>query len=262
MSNARPIAAILLIVLTGLYQGVRAAEADRPAYFHLHLPGIGGERMIDHLLVRGLRQAGLKARSEIYDWTGPDVGLRALSNASRHQEQARIIAEMLTRQHRAEPQTPILLTGHSAGSGMAVWALEKLEDDVHIQTLVLIAPALSPTYDLSPALRRVSGRAYAITSVHDSVLGTGTRMLGTVDRIRTDAAGRVGFTVPEAPAFPQEYDKLVPVPYEPRFLRLGHVGDHIGAMLSPFARHILAPLILQGRLPEPESNDQAEDADG
>lgn len=245
---------VLMVIVVGWLAGPVSpgwsAEQERPGYYHLHLPGIGGERIIDHLMVQGLGQAGLNAHSEIYDWTGPDVGLRALSNSQRHHQQSRIIAEKITRQYRADPHRPILLTGHSAGSGLAVWALEKLPEDVHVHTLVLIAPALSPTYDLSPALRRVTGRAFAITSMFDTVLGTGTRLLGTVDGVRTDAAGRVGFVMPDAPAFPREYEKLVHVPYDPLFLRMGHIGDHIGAMLTPFARQVIAPLIREGRLPD------------
>ena len=36
-------------------------------------------------------------------------------------------------------------------TGLAVWALEKLPDDVKVDTVLLMSSALSPTYDLSKA---------------------------------------------------------------------------------------------------------------
>ena len=52
---------------------------------------------------------------------------------------------------------------------MAIWVLEKLPDDVHVDTLVMLACAMSPQYDLSPALRHVSGKAYVFVSPLDPI---------------------------------------------------------------------------------------------
>jgi pimeloyl-ACP methyl ester carboxylesterase len=155
---------------------------------------------------------------------------------------------MITDKYRADPRTRIYLSGHSGGTAIAVWALERLPPDVKVDTLLLIASALSPTYDLSPALRRVRGRAYALHSPYDPVLGIGTRMFGTIDGIRTDAAGRVGFTPPPTAADPPQYAKLTTVGYGPGWIRLSNIGDHIGPMMRPFAREVIAPLLQTGVL--------------
>jgi pimeloyl-ACP methyl ester carboxylesterase len=229
------------------------APATRPQQqiFLLHLPGIGGLMRIDKLLTGGLKTGGLGGADVIvYDWTSGNPGLAALGAIQRNKEEAKKIARMIEQRVRAHPQTRIVITGHSGGSGLAVWALEELPDDVQVDTLVMLAPALSPNYDLSRALRHVKNKAYAFNSEYDPVLGPGTRTFGTIDRIMTNAAGRVGFEKPVG-ADDQQYAKLVQIPYDRGFMLLGNIGDHIGPMMPRFAAKVIAPLILTGELPRP-----------
>lgn len=216
----------------------------------LHLPGIGGHRFPDEALSRGLRAGLPGVEVFIFDWTGEDEGLNALTNVARHVEQAARVAEQLTHVARRQPGRRIILTCHSGGAGVAARALERLPDGVQIDTWLLLAPALSPEYDLSPALARVSRAAYHFYSQTDPVLGFGTRNFGTVDRVKTDAAGRVGFRRPPAAGDPAQYEKLQQFPYDSAWVRTGHFGDHIGPMMTPFARRVLAPLLQTGVLPE------------
>ena len=61
----------------------------------------------------------------------------------------------------------------------------------------MLAPALSPTYDLSRALRAVRREMVVFWSPLDVIiLGAGTRVFGTIDRVKTASAGLVGFRVP------------------------------------------------------------------
>ena len=82
------------------------------------------------------------------------------------------------------------------------------------------------------------------------MLGPGTRAFGTIDRIMTNAAGRVGFEKP-AGADDAQYAKLVQIPYDRGFMIFGNIGDHIGPMMPRFAARVIAPLILTGELPRP-----------
>jgi len=218
--------------------------------FVLHLPGVGGYMSIDRGMLRGLQEGGLEhADVEVYDWTNGDRGFGALVAYDRNQEQAQIIADKITARYRADPRAKIYVTCHSGGAGVAVWALEKLPDDVQIETLLMLSPALSPQYDLSPALRHVRTKAHAFTSTGDLlVLGAGTRMFGTMDRVKIDAAGRIGFATPDAPEYPDQYRKLVAWPYDPDWMQYGNIGDHIGNMTRSFARNVLAPVLLNGTL--------------
>jgi pimeloyl-ACP methyl ester carboxylesterase len=224
-----------------------APPTTRP--YLLHLNGIGGKRYIDQMLTSGLKLGGLDADFELYDWTGEDEGLVALGHVQRHVEQSAIVEKKLEQIIKADPNRRVIVTSHSGGSGIAAWALEQLPADMKIDTLVMIQPALSPKFDLSKALTHVRGHAYAFISIHDElVLGFGTRMLGTVDRVQTDAAGRVGFVKPDG-ADAAQYEKLVQIPYDTAWLQLGNMGDHIGPMFRPFAKMIISPLLQTGVLP-------------
>jgi pimeloyl-ACP methyl ester carboxylesterase len=227
-----------------------ASATTEPAMQLLHLPGIGGECAIDHTLLEGLSDGGLRANVRIYDWTGPDRGLLALADVRRHREQAQKVAELLIEMRRAHPNDRIVLTGHSGGAGLAAWALESLPADVRIDEWLMLAPALSPGYDLSKALRHVTGRAFAFCSERDIyVLGTGTRMFGTIDRVNVEAAGKVGFERPPG-ADRAMYAKLTNIFYIDDWARLGNDGDHLGALGRSFSRKFLAPTLIGGRLPD------------
>jgi len=92
-------------------------------------------------------------------------------------------------------------------------------------------------------LRHVRHRVYAFTSMNDNVvLSAGTRMFGTIDGVRCDAAGFSGFVMPPG-ADSQAYEKLVSCPYEPGWVQYDDWGDHIGALSRPFAAAVLAPLL-------------------
>ena len=226
-----------------------AAATQPTREFHLHLNGIGGYRAIDRGLISGLRDGGYGGEIKAYDWTGRDAGLAALTVRKRHREQAARVAKMLLEEWRTHPGTRITVTAHSAGAGIITCALEQLTPDVMIESLIMLAPALSPSYDLSRALHHVRGKVFVFSSPYDSaVLGMGTKMFGTVDGPKVEASGKVGFTRP-ASADVELYAKLVPAPYQTAWAALGNIGDHIGAMERPFAREVLAAVLLRGEVP-------------
>ena len=73
-------------------------------------------------------------------------------------------------------------------------------------------------------------------------------MLGTIDGVKTDAAGKVGFVKPKT-ADDRQYAKLVQIPYDAAWVKLGNIGDHIGALTRPFGKAVIAPLLTTGQLP-------------
>jgi len=209
----------------------------------LHLPGIGGDSPFDRWWISALRDGGAAQDVQLYDWTGSDKWIGALQAYRRNHVEARKIADRIARQIRDDPTGKFILTAVSGGAGPAVWALEALPPDVQVDSVLLAAPALSPGYDLTAALRHVKGKVYAFTSPADVViLGAGTRLFGTMDGIKTEAAGLVGFRQPRT-ADPYQYRKLVMMPYDGAWLRFLNFGDHSGAMSTLFARDFLAPLL-------------------
>jgi pimeloyl-ACP methyl ester carboxylesterase len=238
-------AAFSLLLLIALAPPARAQTRT----YVLHLNGIGGERSPDRMLIQGLEQGGLDANCRIYDWTGDEAGMLALSDVKLHESESAKVAQMLQDYRSQHPTDRIILTSHSAGAGIAAWALARLPANVTIDTWVMLAPALSPEFDLSKALSHVTGKAYAFSSMNDViVLGAGTKLMGTVDRVNTNAAGLVGFVRPKS-ADPAEYQKLVSVPYDTSWMRFGNMGEHIGPLMRPFARNVIAPLLIDGVLP-------------
>jgi hypothetical protein len=244
----RVLLALSLLTLLAKPPGV-FADAPDPKPFLLHLPGIGGERFIDHRFIAGLKDGGFNGNIQIYDWTEKDPGLNALLARQRNNKEAKIISQMIQQERAANPQEKIFLTTHSAGAGLGAWALEALPDDVKIDTMVMMSPALSPTYDLSPALKHIAGHLYVFTSLADIiVLSTGTKLFGTIDGVKTDAAGRVGFTTPPG-ADAAQYAKVVQLPYDPSWIKYNDFGDHIGGLNRSFAKNVIVPLILEGKMP-------------
>ncbi|HEX3358595.1 MAG TPA: hypothetical protein VHS31_16590 [Tepidisphaeraceae bacterium] len=239
---------ISLLIFLLFASAAPAAPATQP--YLLHIPGIGGHLPLDDHLIQGLHDGGIAGKIELYDWTGADRGLMALMQEQRHAKQSEIVAKMLAQKAHAFPGIQITVTSHSGGCGIAVWALEKLPDDVVIENLLMMQSALSPDYDLSKALRHVH-HAYSLYSELDSVvLGTGTRTAGTVDGVYSDAAGRVGYKMP-ATADARQYQKLKQFEYQDEWMQYGDIGDHIGPMRYRFAKSMIVPLLQTGELPKP-----------
>jgi pimeloyl-ACP methyl ester carboxylesterase len=234
-----------LIIFCVVLASLGAGKPD-PHEYAIHLPGIAGSQRLDRYFVQGLRDGGYTGSIDIYDWPGADPGLGALFARQRNERQAEKVAAIIRQTYEKNPAAKVRLVCHSGGAGIAVWALGRLPDDVKIDTLVMIAPALSQQYDLSKALAHVRGKAYALTSVNDVlILGAGTRMFGTIDGIKEEASGLRGFTMPDG-ADAKQYEKLVQVPYDEAWMDLGNIGDHIGPMGRRFAAEMISPLV-QGR---------------
>lgn len=253
----RSILAVLLLVSSAAAYAADAPAASRPASlpapekvdashaYLLHVPGIAGETTIDHTLVDGIHDGGFKGKIEIYDWTGDHKGISALVNRERNDHEAQKIADKIAEHRKQDPKGQILLTAHSGGTGLVIFALEKLPKDVMVDGVLLLSPALSPNYDLSRALSHIRGRLYCFSSTMDVfVLGLGTKVFGTIDGQKGESAGRVGFVKPEHPAVPAEYQKLVDCPYEKAWMRFGNIGDHVSVMSQAFAEKVLSPLVL------------------
>ncbi|CAA9432113.1 MAG: hypothetical protein AVDCRST_MAG64-3574, partial [uncultured Phycisphaerae bacterium] len=209
----------------------------------VYVTGIGGEGRDADRLAAGLRAAGFEGDFRIHDWTGTDPPLVALWNAGRQRAESRRLAREIADLRRQPPGRRIAVVAHSGGAGVAVWALEALPGDERVDALVLIAPALSPQYDLTPALRRVQGRATVFTSRGDGlVLGLGTILFGTIGGSHEGAAALSGFR-PPPDAERGSYRKLVHEPYRSSWLAYGNDGGHYGSLSTSFVAHVLAPLL-------------------
>jgi hypothetical protein len=242
----RWITLLALLFLTGCAGPgeLPAAPLDPTGPYVLHLPGIDGPGFRDSDLAQGLHKGGLDAFYEIFDWTHEISGLSALRNYKWHREIAADVARAIVRAHLQAPFRPIILSAESGGAGIAIFALEALPEDMRVDCLLLIAPAVSPDYDLSRALAHVSGGCHVFSSTQDRlILGFGTQLFGTIDGKHITAAGVEGFIMPPT-AISYEYAKLVDHPWQHNWASYGNGGDHTGALAKLFAQKIIAPLLL------------------
>jgi pimeloyl-ACP methyl ester carboxylesterase len=218
----------------------------------LVLGGVGGLDLCGFNMSRVARAARLPHVVERFTW-GHGFGrwyadLTDAASGGRAGERAAGAIHQFRAEH---PDEPVFVVAKSGGAGVAVWALERLEPE-SVERAVLLAPALSPRYDLTAALRAVRREMVVFWSPLDVViLGAGTRLFGTMDGVRGGGAGLVGFAVP-GPAEPdserrRQYAKLRQVPWRPRMAGLGHLGGHFGTDHPRFLRECIVPLLRADR---------------
>lgn len=249
--HAVVVALALLLPTAGCGPGLskyRTPERMEHGYI-IVLPGIEGRSVFNANIVKGLADGGVPSAIEIYDWTagGPfllAVNLRALD---RNKRQARKIADKIIDYQECYPGRPVHLIGHSGGGGVAVLAVEALPPTRQISGAILLAPALSPTYDLSRALRRSGAGFWNFYSPYDvGFLRAGTTLFGNIDGEHSASAGAVAFTPPWGLSAEDRRlyrSKLHQQRYTYAMSASGHNGGHFGWANPDFVREWLAPLI-------------------
>jgi pimeloyl-ACP methyl ester carboxylesterase len=214
------------------------------------LPGIEGEGFLNHNIAYGLNDARVPGAIEVFDWTrGRLFMFHNLINRRRNLEQADLLVRRI-RDYRANcPDRPVHLVAHSGGTGIVAMALEHLRENEAIAAAIFLGSALSPTYDLAPALRRTQCGIYNFYSKYDYFyLGAGTRAFGTIDRRRSAAAGKVGFHTPpgQTPADADLYRaKLHQVSWRKEWLHCLHGGGHTGWADRLFTSRQLARIVIE-----------------
>ncbi len=186
----------------------------------LILPGVGNTRF--HL-AGFVERAGAQLPNftiDVRPWGVPFLTIHNLRAHERNVATAARLAEEIAAWRRAHPTEPLYLVGYSGGGGMATLITAALPDDVHIDRLILVAPAIAPDYPLErDVLPHVREFVVNYSSERDLQVGWGTRTFGTIDRKRTVSAGAAGFDL----AHPQLLEYRWSTADEP----LGHRGNHI-----------------------------------
>lgn len=216
------------------------------------LPGIEGRSVFNRDVALGLEDGGVQSAIEIFDWTThiPGAFVANLSDYQRNQRQAQRLADRIREYARQFPDNPVHLIGHSGGGGVAVMALEDLPPDGKLVDMaMLLAPALSPDYDLRRALRQTRRGVMNFYSELDvSLLKVGTTVFGQIDRNHGPAAGAVGFSLPPGLNRAERalYQiRLKQVRWTPRMRRFGASGSHLGWTSRKFAREYLARFVVE-----------------
>jgi len=219
------------------------------------LPGIEGESIWNRRLARGLEEGGVTSAIEVTDWTLRLGFVVNLTSLERNKRQAAQLAARIVEYRERYPGNIVQLVGHSGGAGIAVLTLEALPPGRQLDCAILLAPALSPGYDLSTALRRTRFGIWSFYSKKDAaLLKVATSLLGPIDRNYGPAAGAVGFAVPPelGDSDRQVYEqRLHQVAWTPRLAEYGADGSHLGWTTRRFARDYLAPVLVQHEAARP-----------
>ena len=237
------------IVGCGSPKELRSESRLRRGYI-IVLPGVEGRSALNSNVAWGLVKGGVQEAIEIHDWTVMPTFLAAGVNlrvSANHEREARKIAGKIADYQAKYPGRPVHIIGHSGGGGVAIYVLESLPIQNKITSAILLAPAVSPNYDLRQALRRTRQGIWNFYSPYDiGFLGVGTSLAGTIDGQLTKSAGAIGFTLPWGLSNDDRKlygDRLYQQKYNSKMAQSGHTGDHCGWANPNFVATWLAPLI-------------------
>ena len=216
------------------------------------LPGIEGCSSINDSIARGLVAGQLSHAIRIIDWRRfrPWNPLH-LAMERHNRTQARVVAEVITDYQRNFPGRPVHLIGHSAGAGMALFALEQLPAGHSVTTVTLMAAAVSRKFDVVRLLDRTRIGIWNFYSPFDlPTVGLGTILFGTMDRRHRVSAGALGFLLADestqsAENFAPGGPRLHQIRFRPNMMKSWNFGGHFGSTNAVFVRQHIAPILLR-----------------
>lgn len=244
MSWTRPcLLALLLVCLSR-----RALPAQQgPAGTVFIVGGVGGCDPLQWKAPSALPKAGVPHRIVVFEWThGKHRMLRDLQDTPYLLQRADVLAGLICRTREQDPEAPIYLVGHSAGAALVLATAERLPPG-SLERIILLSAAVSPNFNLCPALQSVRREIVSFNSGCDWVLlGVGTTLFGTVDRVFTPGAGKDGFVRPTG-LDEQEchlYKRLVQVPWRFDLLHDSCGGGHNSPCMGGFLARKVAPWLM------------------
>ncbi len=233
---ALALALALAAALAGCAGPPRPAERFGKTFY---LDGAGNWGFGASTVPAGLQQAGYRGDVEIYIWTTSLNPLIDQLNIVGAKIRAAALSNRIKRYRREYPQNQLNVIALSAGTGVAVWAVEGLEPDTEINNLVLLGSSLSHDYDVRKALRNMTGNIYVYHSPHDAILA-GVTVIGTIDGKRgVHPAGLVGLDPP-----PGLGRRVINIPWHRKYITYGWTGSHTDCTTESFIRRVIAKHVM------------------
>ncbi len=208
-----------------------------------YCPGAGNIDFGDAGVREGLRRAGYKGQIASVVWTvslNPAIDQTLRFNARLGAARLASYIERYYQEFPPEkyPDTEVNVIGLSAGTGVAIWALEDLDRKYQVNNVVLLSSSLYHEYDVSRALQRVKGKIYNYYSSQDPILAGPMKIFGTIDGVFfQDGAGAVGLHSPRG------RERIVNVSWRPEYNKYGYYGGHIDVTSPEFGAVSIAPHI-------------------
>jgi len=243
----------LVLLLLPTVVGALRADPKKAAVRDPHgvvflIDGVGGFETMSTAARVAFPLAGVHHELREFNWShGWGHILRDLQDSPHLLRKAYELAELIHKQKDAEPQRAIYVVARSGGAAIALTAFEELPPAT-VERVVLLSAAVSPNYDLRPALKATRTEIVSFHSAVDQiVLGIATKRFGTADRVFGPSAGLRGFTLPRYPGEPEwePYRRLVQIPWQPAMLLEGNPGLHLGTSLPTFLGAEVAPWLKQ-----------------
>lgn len=231
---------IVLILLNAL-----ALHAGDPPGVVFVAGGAGSLVNLAGFLKWSLRQTNNPLEVRDFDWShGKGRVIRDIQDTRHLKNKADELAQQILEYQATHPDRRVYLVGKSTGALVVLLAAEKLPL-ASVERIVLLSAAVSPGYDLLPALRTSRTEIVSFHSPLDiPVLNWGTSLIGTADRYYTASAGLHGFTVP-ASTF--EYQRLKQIEWSPSKAWYGHLGGHLGNGMPLFLLYEVTPYLSVGQ---------------
>jgi pimeloyl-ACP methyl ester carboxylesterase len=213
------------------------------------LPGIEGCSSVNDSIARGLVAGRLPHAVKIIDWRKYRPWNPLHLAMQRHNRiQAKIVADSICDYQRDYPHQPVHLIGHSAGAGMALFILDALPDTHAVESVILMAAAVSRKFDIQPLLKHTRRGIWNFYSPLDlPTVGLGTIVFGTMDRRHAISAGAMGFRIEyetnsSSDAKPCQEPKLHQIKFRTSMMKSWNFGGHFGSTNAVFVQRHVAPL--------------------
>lgn len=236
--------ALSLVVLGATARGAGPEPGARPWGVVFVAGGVGALDPLAVFAKVALPLAGV--HHDIYDFvwtTGFGRLIRDLQDTRNLRLKAGELADKVLRFKEAFPDRPIYLMGHSGGTALVLAAAELLPPAT-VERIILLSPAVSPGYDLRPALRATRAEIISFHSPLDRFwLDWGTSTFGTMDRVYGRGAGVNGFVPP--PDLDAEgailYRRLMQIGWKPEMALRQHSGFHFSTSMPGFLARNVGP---------------------
>ena len=215
------------------------------------LPGIDGTTTVSDNIARGMYLGGVEKAVEVYDWRSfPGWNPLHLATYKSNLRHAGRIAGRILEYKEAYPDRPVHLVGHSAGAGMSLFVLQELADICSVDSVVLLAAAISRRYDVQAVAENTKRGVWNFSSKVDIAADVvGTTVFGNMDRKHGWSAGAMGFKLDAADLTDT---KVHEVPYRVGMAKHWNFGGHFGCTNVSFVSRYVAPIIAGAVTTAPE----------
>ena len=190
--------ALAAATLAGCASTHDAGRADYGKTYYID--GAGNWGFGTTSVAKALKEAGYPGSVEAYLWTTSFNPAIDQVNRPAARLRAAALSDKIRRYLKTYPDNDVNIIALSAGTGVAIWAVEALPPGMKVNNLVLLGSSLSSTYDTTRAFEHIKGRIYVYYSPADPILSGPVRILGTIDGSFDEPAGLVGLHGPRLSA--------------------------------------------------------------